>query len=49
MTRKTRSDATVKTVEKKLGVPKGTIRNPGTGRKTRKDTTLGTLRKRNKK
>lgn len=42
--RKTRSDCTVGTYEKKYGMPKGTIRNPN-GRKARKDKTLGALRK----
>ncbi len=42
--RKTRSDCTVETYEKKHGLPKGTIRNED-GRKARKDKTLKTLRK----
>ena len=42
--RKTRSDCTVGTYEKKHGMPKGTIRLPN-GRKARKDKTLGALRK----
>ena len=41
--RKTRSDCTVGTFEKKHGFPTGTIRNPD-GRKARKDKTLGSLR-----
>ena len=43
--RKTRSDCTVGTFEKKEGLPPGTIRNPD-GRDTRSDCQLGTLRKR---
>ncbi len=42
--RKMRSDATVKTIEKKLGLKKGTIRNAD-GRKARADKTLKKLRK----
>lgn len=42
--RKIRSDAQVGTVEKKLGLPEGTIRNK-TGRNTRADKLVGTLRK----
>lgn len=42
--RKTRSDCTVGTYEKKHGLPKGTLRNPD-GRKARRDKTLGSLRK----
>ena len=42
--RKTRSDCTVGTYEKKHDFPTGTIRNPD-GRKARKDKTLGSLRK----
>jgi hypothetical protein len=48
MPRKPRKDITVGSLEKKLGVPKGTIRNLG-GRKTRKDKKLGTIRKQVKK
>lgn len=44
MARKVRSDATVGKLEKKLGLPKGTVRNPS-GRKTRKDKKIGTIRK----
>jgi hypothetical protein len=42
--RKDRSDMTVKTFEKKHGVPPGTVRNPD-GRDTRSDKTLKTIRK----
>jgi len=42
--RKVRSDATVGRLEKKLGLPKGTVRNPS-GRKTRKDKRIGSIRK----
>lgn len=42
--RKTRSDCTVGTYEKKHGMPRGTIRNPD-GKKARKDKTLKSLRK----
>lgn len=41
--RKDRSDMTVKTFEKKHGVPPGTVRNPD-GRDTRSDKTLKTIR-----
>ena len=44
MTRKTRSDCTVKTFEKKEGLPPGTIRNEN-GRDTRGDKMIGTIRK----
>ena len=43
MSRKTRSDITVGSLEKKLGVPRGTIRNKD-GRDTRSDKKLKTLR-----
>ena len=43
--RKTRSDCTVKSFEKKEGLMPGTIRNPN-GRDTRGDCLIGTLRKR---
>ena len=46
--RKTRSDCTVGTFEKKLGLPKGTLRNTD-GRKTRKDKTIGAIRREAKK
>lgn len=46
--RKTRSDCTVDTYEKKHDLPTGTIRNKD-GRKARKDKTLATLRKENGK
>lgn len=42
--RKTRSDCTVGTYEKKHDLPKGTLRNSD-GRKARKDKTLKSLRK----
>lgn len=42
--RKTRSDCTVDTYEKKHDLPTGTIRNKD-GRKARKDKKLATLRK----
>jgi len=45
--RKTRSDCTVDTFEKTHGLPKGTIRNEN-GRKTRKDKTIGAIRRENK-
>jgi hypothetical protein len=43
-TRKVRSDIKVGTLEKKLGVKAGTIRNPD-GSDARSDKRLGTLRK----
>jgi hypothetical protein len=46
--RKTRSDCTVGTFEKKYGLPKGTIRN-NNGRDTRSDKKIGTIRKEKKK
>ena len=46
--RKTRSDCTVGTFEKKHGLPFGTIRNES-GRKTRKDKKIGTIRSEAKK
>ena len=42
--RKDRSDITVGSLEKKHGLPPGTIRNPS-GRDTRGDKKLGTIRK----
>ena len=42
--RKTRSDCTVGTFEKKHGLPPGTIRNKD-GRDTRSDKLIGTIRK----
>jgi hypothetical protein len=42
--RKDRSDITVASLEKKHGLPPGTIRNPD-GRDTRGDKQLGTIRK----
>jgi hypothetical protein len=44
MARKTRSDCTVGTFEKKNDLPPGTLRNPG-GRDTRSDKLIGTIRK----
>lgn len=44
MARQIRSDATVGSVEKRMGVPPGTIRNPD-GRDTRSDKKIGTIRK----
>ncbi|WP_180960381.1 hypothetical protein [Neobacillus cucumis] len=44
MARKTRSDCTVGTFEKKYGLPPGTIRNAD-GRDTRSDKKIGTIRK----
>lgn len=46
--RKTRSDCTVGTLEKKCGLPPGTIRNKN-GRDTRSDKKIGTIRKEAKK
>ena len=43
-TRRTRSDCTVGTFEKKHGLPPGTIRNDD-GRDTRSDKKIGTIRK----
>lgn len=42
--RKTRSDCTVGTLEKKHGLPAGSIRHSN-GRDTRSDMKIGTLRK----
>ena len=42
--RKLRSDCTVGTAEKKLGLPAGSFRNKN-GRDTRSDKKIGTLRK----
>jgi hypothetical protein len=42
--RKDRSDIKVESLEKKHGLPPGTIRNPD-GRDTRGDKQLGTIRK----
>lgn len=44
MARKIRSDIKIGNLEKKLGVPPGTFRNPD-GRDMRSDKRLGTLRK----
>jgi len=46
MARKIRSDARVGNVEKKYGLPAGTIRNKD-GRDTRSDKKIGTIRKEN--
>jgi hypothetical protein len=46
--RKTRSDCTVGTFEKKYGLPPGTIRNKN-GRDTRSDKRIGTIRDQYKK
>lgn len=48
MARKTRSDCTVGSFEKKYGLPKGTIRNDD-GRDTRSDKLIGTIRKEREK
>jgi len=48
MARKTRSDCTVGTFEKKEGLPPGTIRNEN-GRDTRSDKKIGTIRKEGEK
>jgi hypothetical protein len=48
MVRKTRADIRVGNLEKKLGVAKGTIRNPD-GSDARSDKKLGTLRKEKEK
>ena len=48
MIRKTRSDCTVGTFEKKHGLPEGTIRNEN-GRDTRSDKTIGKIRNEVKK
>ena len=47
MERQVRSDTTVGSLERKLGVKPGTIRNSD-GRDTRSDKKLGTLRKEQK-
>lgn len=46
--RKIRSDATLESVAKTLGVDENIFRNED-GRKTRKDKLLGTMRKENEK
>jgi hypothetical protein len=46
--KKPRSDIKVGNLEKKLGLQKGSIRNPKTGRKRRKDATLKGIEKYNK-
>lgn len=45
--RKTRSDCTVGTFERKHGLPPGTIRNDN-GRDTRSDKKIGTIREEHK-
>lgn len=47
-TRKIRKDATLGTALKQLGIKKTALKSP-TGRATRKDTKIGTLRKRSAK
>lgn len=44
MARKIRSDCTIGSLEKKLGLPPGSFRNKN-GRDTRSDKLVGTLRK----
>jgi hypothetical protein len=44
MARKDRSDEKVGSLEKKHGLPPGTVRNPD-GRDTRSDKKVGTIRK----
>lgn len=44
MGRQIRSDCTIGSLEKKLGIPAGSFRNSN-GRDTRSDKLLGTLRK----
>lgn len=44
MPRKVRSDKRVGKMEKDLGLPPGTVRNPS-GRDTRSDKKIGTIRK----
>lgn len=48
MARRIRSDCTVGTLERKYGLPTGTIRNKD-GRDTRSDKRIGTIRKEAKK
>ena len=48
MFKKTRSDRTVGTFEKKHGLPAGTIRNRD-GRDTRSDKLIGTIRREDEK
>jgi len=45
MAKQDRSDQTVGSHEKKHGLPAGTIRDPKTGRDTRSDKKIGTIRK----
>ena len=42
--RRVRDDCKVETLERKLGLPDGTIRNKN-GRKTRRDKRIGAIRK----
>jgi len=44
MARKIRSDCTLKTAAKKIGIPEDVFRNIN-GRKTRNDKLIGTIRK----
>jgi hypothetical protein len=48
MPRKVRNDKRVGNLEKDLGLPPGTIRNPS-GRDTRSDKKIGTIRKERRK
>ena len=48
MARQTRRDIQIGNLEKKLGIPAGSFRNPD-GRDTRSDKQLGTLRDEEKK
>ena len=47
--RETKSNITIDSLEKKLGIPRGSIRNPETGRKISGNTTLRQLREKNQK
>jgi hypothetical protein len=49
MPRRIRSDIKTDNLEKKLGVPEGTIRYPSNGRKVSKNTRLKTIRGKSKK
>jgi hypothetical protein len=46
--RKTRSDSTIGSLERKEGLPPGSIRNPD-GRDTRSDKLVGTARRESRK
>lgn len=48
MARQVRSDIKVESLERKLGIKQGSIRHES-GRKVRKDKTLGAMRKENKR